>query len=48
MSGTNEAVLLSGDDWERAFDNFFERFPSAGALPDEAFDHEKIHGREDS
>ena len=43
-----ETAMLSGDDWERAFDQFFDSFPSTGPLPDEAFDREHIYEREDS
>jgi hypothetical protein len=41
------SVSLSGDEWEKEFDDFFDSFPGKTPLPDEAFDREGIYARED-
>ena len=41
-------VSMSADEWEKALDECFDSFPSAGPLPDGAFDREIIYGREDN
>ncbi len=43
----SQSVELSGDAWERAFDEFFDSFPRVGPLPDEALSRESIYGREE-
>ena len=41
-------ISLSADEWEKALDECFDSFQSAGPLPDDAFDRENIYGREDN
>jgi hypothetical protein len=44
----NPPATMSAEDWEKALDEFFDSFPTAGPLPDDAFDRENIYGREDN
>jgi hypothetical protein len=43
----SQPAALSGDEWERALDEFFDSFPRVGPLSDDAFSRENIYGRED-
>jgi hypothetical protein len=44
----SQPATLSGDEWEKALDEFFDSFPRVGPLSDDAFSRENMYGREDT